>query len=103
MKCRRQRQRLADARTEVTERILKYVTDEFNEGRAGNHPTLPSTYDVAKACVRGSGAKACRRALRHLNLLMGSGEIIRVADPDDDRSRWRRVFWALDVPGTRIG
>lgn len=84
--------------TEVTERILKYVTDEFNEGAAGNRDSLPSTRDIAQACVRGYGKdKSCRRALVHLNRLMGTGEIIKVQDPED--TRWHRTFWALPNSG----
>ncbi|GAQ68966.1 hypothetical protein T45_00686 [Streptomyces turgidiscabies] len=91
-----------NARTEVAERILKYVTDEFNEGKAGNRDSLPSTRDIAQACVRGYGkAKSCRRALIHLNRLMRSGEIVMVQDPED--TRWHRTFWALNEPDRCAG
>ena len=90
--------RASNAHTEVTERILKYVTDEFNEGKAGNRDSLPSTRDIAQACVRGYGKdKSCRRALVHLNRLVGAGEIIMVQDPED--KRWHRTFWALPNSG----
>ncbi|GAA0671497.1 hypothetical protein GCM10009535_59000 [Streptomyces thermocarboxydovorans] len=65
--------------THVTTRILDYVTREFTAGVEGNRQTLPSTFQVAKACVRGGGkAKSCRLALRHLRLLELVGEIVQV-------------------------
>ncbi|MFF7936531.1 hypothetical protein [Streptomyces sp. NPDC007940] len=94
------RTRKVKAHTELTRRILKYVTDEFNEGKAGNRDYLPSTHDVAKACVRGGGdADSCRRALKHLHRLMASGEIIQVKDEDVSAWSWHCAFWALPDSG----
>lgn len=97
------RKKREHARTEVTERILGYVTAEFNEGKAGNRRTLPTAHDVAKACLRGSGTKSCRRAVKHLHLLMASGEIIQVKDEDVNPKSWHYAFYALNEPGTCLG
>ncbi|MEU2597009.1 hypothetical protein ABZ669_07080 [Streptomyces hirsutus] len=88
-------------RTEVTERILKYVTDEFNEGKTGNRRRLPTTYDVAKACMKGSNrTERCRMALVHLSRLVGRCEIIQVSAKDEDpRYSFNRVYWALPHSG----
>ncbi|MBW1600393.1 hypothetical protein [Streptomyces sp. JJ38] len=92
------------ARTELTERILDYVTKEFTAGVEGNRQTLPSTFQVAKACVRGGGkAKSCRRALRHLNRLMWSGEIIQVKGEDVSPRHWNLVYWALPDSNRAVG
>ncbi|MFI9757634.1 hypothetical protein ACIHFB_06795 [Streptomyces sp. NPDC051963] len=88
--------------TEVTIRIRDYVTREFEEGVAGNRDSLPSTYDVAKACIRGAGnAKSCRLATRHLRLLAMVGEVTRIRDPED--KRWHHTFWALPDSGREVG
>ncbi|MFE2646063.1 hypothetical protein ACFXDO_26360 [Streptomyces nigra] len=90
----------APIRTEVTVRILDYVTREFNEGMAGNHRMLPSTRDVAKACLRGKSPTMLHRANRHLSSLEQGGSIIKIQDPDDDR--WHRTYWALPDSGRQI-
>ncbi|TQE24862.1 hypothetical protein Sipo8835_32635 [Streptomyces ipomoeae] len=82
--------------THVTDRVLDYVTREFNEGVAGNRDSLPSTYDVARACIRGAGnTKSCRLAMRHLRLLELVGEIIRIHDPKSDTPVRHGTYWAL--------
>lgn len=89
-------------RPSVRDRILKYVTDEFNEGAAGNRLTLPSTRDVARACISGGSGSAgsCRQALRHLNRLVWSGDLIQVRDEEEDPSfSFNRVYWALPNSG----
>ncbi|MCX5605880.1 hypothetical protein OOK29_48045, partial [Streptomyces phaeochromogenes] len=96
------RTRKAKAHTELTRRILDYVTAEFNEGAAGNRDRLPSTHDVAKACVQGGGnADSCRRALKHLHRLMKVGEIIQVKDEDVSVWSWHHAYWALPNSGRR--
>ncbi|MFI8296827.1 hypothetical protein ACIGCZ_12845 [Streptomyces nigra] len=94
-------------RTLVTERILDYVKVEFQAGVEGNRTKLPSTYDVAKKCIRGAGnTKSCRLAIRHLRLLESSGEIIRISDPEASRedgiSERHFTFWALPDSGRQI-
>lgn len=89
--------------TDLTIRVRDYVTREFQAGVEGNRDRLPSTYDVAKACVRGSGnAASCRRAARHLRLLELVGEIIQVKDDDMSPNSWTYVFWALPNSGRQI-
>ncbi|MGI5443343.1 hypothetical protein ACQEV4_40215 [Streptomyces shenzhenensis] len=90
----------------VPRNVLDYVTREFNEGRAGNRDRLPSTYDVATACVRVDNEKAaCRLAFRYLRALESAGEIIRVRDAEEALNAWvipyRSTFWALNMPGIR--
>lgn len=94
--------------TEVTIRVRDYVTREFEEGKAGNRDYLPTTYEVAKKCVRGAGnAKSCRIALRHLQLLAAVGEIIRVHDSEsvsEEGTPLRHcTFWALPDSGSEAG
>lgn len=84
----------------VTVRVRDYVTQEFNEGQAGNRQRLPSTYDVAKACIRGAGTnKSIRLADRHLRLLKLVGEITRIHDPESDTPLRHCTFWALPNSG----
>ncbi|WP_328729269.1 hypothetical protein [Streptomyces griseoaurantiacus] len=90
----------ASIRTEVTVRILDYVTREFQAGVEGNRRMLPSTRDVAKACLRGKSPTMLRRANRHLAALEQDGSIIKIQDPDD--SRWHRTYWALPDSGRAI-
>ncbi|MFE3016635.1 hypothetical protein [Streptomyces sp. NPDC059256] len=101
------RARKAKAHTALTRRIHEFITREFKEGAAGNRSSLPSTYDVAKACVHGSGSrKSCSRAMRHLLLLEAMGEITRVYDPEDYdgwTSTHRITFWALPNSGLMLG
>ncbi|MEU3880758.1 hypothetical protein [Streptomyces californicus] len=92
--------------TAVTFRIHDFITREFREGAAGNRSSLPSTYDVAKACVHGSGSrKSCSRAMRHLLVLEAMGEITRVYDPEEHdgwTSTHRITFWALPDNGLML-
>ncbi|MGD6762234.1 hypothetical protein ACOKM5_25215 [Streptomyces sp. BH097] len=90
----------APTRTEVTVRILDYVTREFTAGVEGNRRMLPSTRDVAKACLRGKSPTVLRRANRHLSSLEQDGSIVKIQDPDDDR--WHRTYWALPDSGRGI-
>ncbi|MFD8465512.1 hypothetical protein ACFV10_10425 [Streptomyces cyaneofuscatus] len=93
--------------TTVSFRIHDFITREFKEGAAGNRSSLPSTYDVAKACVHGSGSrKSCSRAMRHLLVLEAMGEITRVYDPEEHdgwTSTHRITFWALPDNGLMLG
>ncbi|NEB63523.1 hypothetical protein G3I61_28340 [Streptomyces diastaticus] len=93
--------------THVTVRVLDYVREEFRAGAAGERWSLPSTYDVAKSCIRGAGnTKSCRLALRHLRLLELVGEIIRVHDPavieEDGIPPHHCTFWALPDSGLAV-
>jgi hypothetical protein len=84
--------------TDLTIRVRDYVTREFEAGVEGNRTMLPSTYDVAKKCVRGSGnARSCQLALRHLHLLELVGEIIRVSAPEESGTEHHATFWALPI------
>lgn len=86
--------------TDLTIRVRDYVTREFQAGVEGNRKRLPSTYDVAKACVRGAGNTAsCRRAARHLRLLELVGEIVRVSEPEESGDERHATFWALPDSG----
>lgn len=91
----------------VPRNVLAYVTREFSEGRAGNRHRLPTTYDVAMACIPEAedDKAACRLALRYLRTLESAGNIIRVRDAEEARNAWvipyRSTFWALDVLGSR--
>ena len=87
--------------TDLTVRIRDYVTREFMAGVEGKRDRLPSTYDVAKACVRGAGNTAsCNRAARHLRLLELVGEIIRVSAPEESGDERHATFWALPHEGS---
>jgi hypothetical protein len=84
------------ALTEVEERVLRFVTDEFNEGAAGNRVRLPTAYEVAKACLNGDDeAELCKAASRHLHRLMTLGKVIQVKDEDVSAWSWHNTFWAL--------
>ncbi|MEV5015390.1 hypothetical protein ACIGW1_18465 [Streptomyces sp. NPDC053780] len=87
----------------VTQRILTYVTDEFNAGKAGERTHLPSTRDVARACIMSGGsgsAGSCRRALAHLTRLVAHGKLIQVRDEEaNPRYNFNRVYWALPNSG----
>lgn len=88
--------------------ILDYVTREFQAGAEGKRSQLPSTYDVAMACIPGAEdvKTSCRLARRYLRILESSGKIICVRDEKEARDAWvisyESTFWALPDSGRQI-